>query len=135
MCVKKQRHRNCLRADLNLFARMIIIAESRNLQMQDVLKHPLGPLAATLACTNGFPRKTNKAQFGKELEKLIQPTGEIEKPSSYLIDGMALVQKVNVDYLSFGKIANTTLSRVFLEDEGIDRKDVVFKWYKEYPPN
>jgi len=58
-------------ADRNLFAWMIIIAESLNLQMQDVLKHPLGPLPASLACSNGFPRKTNKAQLGKELEKLI----------------------------------------------------------------
>ena len=45
-----------LRADRNLFVRMIIIAESRNLQMQDVLKHPLGPVPASLACNNGFPR-------------------------------------------------------------------------------
>ena len=54
-------------ADRNLFVRMIIIAESRNLQMQDMIKHPLGPLPASLACSNGFPRKTNKAQLGKEL--------------------------------------------------------------------
>ena len=46
-------------ADRNLFARMIITTESRNLQMQDVLKHPLDPLPASLACNNGFPRKTN----------------------------------------------------------------------------
>lgn len=96
-----------LRADRNLFARMIIIAESRNLQMQDVLKHPLGPLPASLACSNGFPRKTNKAQLGKELEKLIQPTEEVSRPSAYIIDGMALVQKLKVDYLTFGEIADT----------------------------
>lgn len=96
-----------LRADRNLFARMIIIAESRNLQMQDVLKHPLGPLPASLACSNGFPHKTNKAQLGKELEKLIQPTEEVSRPSAYIIDGMALVQKLKVDYLTFGEIADT----------------------------
>ena len=62
---------NVLRADRNLFARMILIAESRNLQMQEDLKHPLGPLPVSLACNNGFPHKTNKGQLGKELEKLI----------------------------------------------------------------
>ena len=101
MCI-----RDSLRADRNLFARMIIIAESRNLQMQNVLKHPLGPLPASLACNNGFPHKTNKAQLGKELEKLIQPTVEVTRPSAYLIDGMALVQKLNLDYLTFGEIAD-----------------------------
>ena len=63
-----------LRADCNLFVRMIIIAESRQLQMQEVLCHPLGPLSAPLATSNGLPRKTNKAQPGRELEKLVRPT-------------------------------------------------------------
>ena len=57
-----------LRADRNLFARMIIIAESRSLQMRDVLKDPLGPFPVSLASSTGFPRKTNKRQLGKELE-------------------------------------------------------------------
>ena len=120
-----------LRADRNLFARMIIIAESRNLQMQDVLKHPLGPLYALLACNNDFPRKTNKAQLGKELEKLIQPTEEVARPSVYLIDGMALVQKLKVDYLTFGEIADKTLSRVLREGEGSNRVDVIFDVYRD----
>ena len=110
---------------------MIIIAESRNLQMQDVLKHPLGPLPVSLACNNGFPRKTNKAQLGKELEKLIQPTVEATRPSAYLIDGMALVQKLKVDYLTFGEIADNILSRVLREAEGSDRVDVVFDVYRD----
>ena len=83
---------------------MIIIAESRNLQMQDVLKHQLGPLPASLACNNGFPRKTNKVQLGKGLEILIQPT--VTRPSAYLMDGMALVQKLKIDYLTFGEVAD-----------------------------
>ncbi|XP_073234151.1 uncharacterized protein [Porites lutea] len=119
-----------LRADRNLFAR-IIIAESRNLQMQDVLKHPLGLLPASLAYNNGFPRKTNTAQLGKELEKLIQPTVEVTRPSAYLIDGMALVQKLEVDYLTFGEIADNILSRVLREPEGSDRVDVVFDVYRD----
>ena len=120
-----------LRADRNLFARMIIIAESRNLQMQDVLKHPLGPLPASLACNNGFPRKTNKAQLGKELEKLIQPTEVVARPSAYLIDGMALVQKLKVDYLTFGEIADMILSRALREGKDSKRVDVVFDVYRD----
>ena len=104
------------RADRNFM--MIIIAESRNLQMQVVLKHSLGPLPASLACNNGFSRKTNKAQLGKELEKLIQPTVEVGRPSAYLIDGMALFQKLKVNYLTFGEIADKILSRVLCEGEG-----------------
>ena len=64
--------------------RMIIIAESRNLQEQDVLKNPLGPSSCFPGLHNDFPHKTNKAQLGKELEKLIQPTENVARPSAYL---------------------------------------------------
>ena len=32
-----------LKADRNLFAHMIIIAQTRDLEMKEVLSHPLGP--------------------------------------------------------------------------------------------
>ena len=120
-----------LRADHNLFARMIIIAESRQLQMQEVLCHPLGPLPASLATSNGLPRKTNKAQLGRDLEKLVQPTVVVPTPSAYLIDGMSLIQKLKVDHLIFGEIAEMALSRVLREGEGSSRIDVVFDVYRD----
>ena len=92
---------------------MIIIAGSHQLDMQEVLQHPLGPLPSSSATSNGLPRKTNKAQLGRELEKLVQPTAEIPSPSIYMIDGMALVQKLKVtDQMTFGHIADAALSRV-----------------------
>ena len=120
-----------LRVDRNFFAWMVIIAESRNLQMQYVLNHPLGPLPASLASNNGFPGKTNKEQLGKELEKLIHPTVEVTRPSAYLIDGTALVQKLTVDYLTFAEIADQILSRVLPEGEGSNSVDVVFDVYRD----
>ena len=110
---------------------MIIIAESRQLQMQEVFCHPLGPLPASLATSNGLPRKTNKAQLGRELEKLVQPTVVVPTPSAYLIDGMSLIQKLKVDHLTFGEIAEMALSRVLREGEGSSRIDVVFDVYRD----
>ena len=34
---------------------------------------------------------------------------EIQSPSAYITNGMALVQKLKVDYLSFGEIADIAL--------------------------
>ena len=56
-----------LKAEKRLFAQMIVIAECRNLQMSEVLAHPLGPLPWTLANPDGTLRKTNKASLAKEL--------------------------------------------------------------------
>ena len=85
---------------------------------------------ASLAGNNSFPRKTNKAQLGKELEKLIQPTEEVARASTYLIDGMALVQKLKVDYFSFGEMAEKILSRVLREGESSTRVDLIFDVYR-----
>ena len=121
---KNKGEETVIRADRNLFARMVIIAESCQLHMQEVLQHPLGPLPSSLATSNGLPRKTNKAQLGRELEKLVQTTAEILSPSVY---GMALVQKLKVsDQMTFGQIADAALSRVLQEGGNSRRIDVVF---------
>ena len=54
-----------LQADRNLFARMIIIAESHNLQMQDVLKNPLGPFLLPCPATMAFPARPIRHNLAK----------------------------------------------------------------------
>ena len=78
-----------------------------------------------------MPRKTNTVQLGKELEKLVQPTVVVPTPSAYLIDGMSLIQKLKVDHLIFGEIAEMALLRVLREGEGSSRIDVVFDVYRD----
>lgn len=46
---------------------MILVAESRKVNMRDVLAHPLGPLPWALANADGTLRKTNKAALAREL--------------------------------------------------------------------
>ena len=43
-----------LRADRNLFSQMILVAESKSVNMKDVLAHPLDPLLWTVANADGF---------------------------------------------------------------------------------
>ena len=76
--------------------------------------------------------KTNKAQLGRELDKLVQPMAEIPSPSVYMIDGMALVQKLKVsDQMTFGQIADTALSHVLQEGCNSKRIGVVFDVYND----
>ena len=58
-----------LKADLALFAQMIVIAEARQLSMKEVLFHPLGPLPWSLAASDGYLKKTAKSSLAKELQK------------------------------------------------------------------
>ena len=83
-----------LKTEKRLFAQMIVIAECRNLQMSEVLAHPLGPPPWTLANPDGTLRKTNKTSLAKELQKNVQAADAIPQPSACLTDGMALVQRL-----------------------------------------
>ena len=110
---------------------MIVIAESRDLQMKEVLSHPLGPLPWSLATPDGLMRKTNKASLAKELQKNVQSADSIPQPSACVIDGMALVQRLKGDQKTFAAVAGTLLGRVLNEGGSSDRIDVVFDDYRE----
>ena len=68
--VKCKGRETVLVADRNLFAMMILMAENRKLKMEEVFKHPLGPLPWPLATGDGLPRETNKAALVKKWLKL-----------------------------------------------------------------
>ena len=112
---------------------MIVIAESRNLQMSEVLAHTLGPLAWTLAKRDGKLRKTNKASLAKELQKNTQAADVIPQPSACLIDGMALVQRLKGDKKTFAEIAESLFSMALNEGTSSDRIDIVFDDYRDDP--
>ena len=48
-----------LKADRSLFANMGLVATGRNLDMREVLRHPLGPLLWTLSNCDCTLKKTN----------------------------------------------------------------------------
>ncbi|KAG1651025.1 Blastula protease 10 [Nymphon striatum] len=83
-----------LKADRNLFAHMLLVAQSRKLKIKDVLSHPLGPLSMALASPDGMMRTTNKSPLGHELQNDVYPAANIPQPCCCIIDGMVLVQKM-----------------------------------------
>ena len=82
-----------LRADRSLF-RVIMMAQGRNLQMEDILSHPLGPLPWPLSTPDGLLRKTNQATLAATLQKDVKVVDMIPENSASVIDGMNLVQRV-----------------------------------------
>ena len=71
-----------LKVDGNLFAKMAVIAQSRKLDMKEVMRYELGPFPWSLATCDGMLRKTNKAVLSKKLEKLASPVEKIESNSA-----------------------------------------------------
>ena len=104
-----------LQADRNLFAHMVLVAESRQLRMSDVLAHPLGPFPWALANGDGTLRKTNKAALARELEKQVLPAEIIPELSATIIDGMSLVQKIKGNDQTFSQLAESVLTHILHE--------------------
>ena len=114
-----------------LSAQMIVIAECRNLQISEVLAHPLGPLPRTLAKLDGTLGKTNKASLTKELQKNVQAADVIPQRSACLVDGMALVQHLKGGQKTFAEIVESLLSIALSEGTSSDGIDVVFDDYQD----
>ena len=71
-----------LKTDRSLFGRIIVIAQSRSLDMRQVFAHPLGPLPWSLANPDGTPRKTAKSVLAKHLNKLAPPSNSFPTNSA-----------------------------------------------------
>ena len=106
-----------LKTDRSLFGRILVIAESRSLDMREVFGHSLGPLPWLLFTPEGTPRKTPKAVLAKRLQKLAAPADGLPNncnPAT-VIDGMSLVQKVKNDVTTFADIATAIHNMVCKE--------------------
>ena len=98
-----------LKADKNLFGMMTVISQSRNLDMKEVLSHPLGPIPWSRATSDSTLRKTNKAVLSNNLEKESAPSEEIPENSACIIDAMRLVQKIKGNHKTFKEVAERFL--------------------------
>jgi len=57
-----------LKTDRSLFGRIIVVAQARNLKMEDILSHSLGPLPWGVFTPDRLLRKTNKAVLAISLQ-------------------------------------------------------------------
>ena len=97
---------NVIKADRGLFARMIVIAQHWQMNMQDVLKYPLEPLTWSLATPDGTPAKTTKATLLHILEGKAEVVEEVPTSAVWIIDGMALLQPLKCVPRTFSELAS-----------------------------
>ena len=120
-----------LKADRSLFGRIIVMAERRNLKMEDILSHPLSPLPWALSTPDGLLRKTNKASLASNLQKNVAVSDELPANSASVVDGMNLVQRIKGDQATFGDVASSVFLMALREGSQSNRIDVVFDTYKK----
>ena len=111
---------------------MVVMGQSRNIKLSDLMCYPLGPLPWALATPDGSLRKTNKAALAANLKKGISLKDTVTGHSAIIIDGMALVQRAKFDgqQPTFHDIADRILSMAISEASNCTRLDIVFDTYK-----
>ena len=119
-----------MKADRRLFGKMVFIAQSRKLEMRDVMYHPLGPLPWALSNGDGTIKKINKAVLSKHLESNVLPVEEVPHPSATIIDAMGLMNKLHDENRTFSEFSDHVFSQMLHAGHGSDRIDVVFNAYK-----
>ena len=120
-----------VKADRNLFGRIAIISQARNISLKEVFCYPLGPFPLALSGCIGELKKTNKAVLAKEVERGVLHVQTYPPHSCHIFDGMSLVQKArDVNSKTFGELAGNMLSQVLAITKNSSRVDVVFDVYR-----
>ena len=98
-----------------------------NLNMENVLSHPLGPVPWSLATADGALVKTNKAKLlhALETEQFLARRPEIEYMNC-IIDGNAILPAQVVLLTTFGELAE----KVFDQLPKVSRVDFVTDTYR-----
>lgn len=105
---------NCsLKNDRDLFARLLLIARSRDIDMQQLLSYALKSAPLPLANFNGSMVKTDKAKLMHAIEESVPDPVVTQVPAlnALLVDAMALLQQLTkLDAKTFGDFADEILS-------------------------
>ena len=121
-----------LKADRNLFGHMIVVAQSREIDMKQVLSHPLGPIPWALANGDGSLRKTDKATVMNDTTQNVPVAETIPDQSACIVDAMSIIQKLDGNGKTFQVLAKSALKMVIREGgDNSERVDIVFDVYRE----
>ena len=119
--------------DRKLFGWLLIVSQSRDINLREVSKYKLDSVPCALAHPDGSLRKTTKSVFLGILEEQVQAQTRLtdyRTSTAYVIDGMAVVQimKKAAGSATFGELANKYFQVIttHLGNNGCNRVDVVF---------
>ena len=114
-CKSKSGELVAMKNSKELFAKMLLIAKSRKLQMEEVLKYSLRPFPSSLSTSTGDLVKTAKSKLLHAIEDEV-PDASVELPAvedkAYILDAMAVLQTLTTIPSTFGELANSLLDKI-----------------------
>ena len=128
--VSKEGKTVILRTDRNLFARLLVIGQSRQMDLRQLLVHELGPLPWSLALFDGALVKTDKAALPKLLEDGVECLHRMPaQTTAVIIDAMAMLQTMKKIPERFSDLAVMIFKRMLMQAGQARRVDFVGDQY------
>ena len=118
-----------IRADRNLFARLLVIGQNRQIDLRELLSFELGPVPWSLASCDGSLAKTTKSSLIELLEDDVEPLQQLPNASVFIIDAMALLQGLTSIPERFSALAMMTLNTILRQSGQCTRIDFVADQY------
>lgn len=120
-----------LKSDRGTFARMVIVAQSRKIDMRKTLSFPLSNVSAALAsCDSQSIAKTTKSSLLALLEEKCTSVCSIDKLNNVtlIIDAMAFIQSFPRNKIpkTFGELASILLQNIIALAKRFEAKRVDF---------
>ena len=83
-------------ADRDLFGRLLIVANARQINLMEVLSYELLPIPCSLAHQDGSLSKNTKSHLAGVIEKLVTVVPQLQPSENtvYTVDGMAVIQMI-----------------------------------------
>ena len=94
-----------VRADRGFFSRLVVLAQSRSMDLQRVFHYSFGPLPWALATPDGQLAKTSKSTLLDALEKDCQPAESVPRGAAWIVDAMANLQSISSPPPTFPQLA------------------------------
>ena len=102
-----------IRADREIFARLLTIQQKRGVDLREVVKYELGILPLSIADVDGSRRKNDKSKLFQHLSKDLKMIDTIPENCPKIFDGMVLLQKLPHKMMkTFGDISQYILKKV-----------------------
>ena len=115
----------------DIFGKISLVQQSRDIDLKEVLRYPLGPVPWSLATSTGQMVKTSKSALMHALEKGMTHVDQVDAPFASVIYGMALVRKLKCIGMTFNECADNLLKLAVTNSSKAARVDIVFDVYRD----
>lgn len=120
-----------IKADRNLFARLLVAAQKRSMDLGEVFEYSPAPLPWSLASADGSFCKTDKSKLLEALSKDIELVEDVPPSAAIIVDGMAILQSLKQVRETFEELALAVFHHAVPRTSLARRVDFVTDRYPE----